>query len=80
MRKDLDPQKPDKPNDWEGNNAAFTCPLCHKVFIVSGIIHRGGRDCPECQGSHGRVVGGKRKGGSAYIEWSDSAEAINPLL
>jgi hypothetical protein len=32
--------------DWEGNNAAFTCPLCKKVFLVSGLLHEGRRDCP----------------------------------
>ena len=25
--------------DWEGNNAAFSCPACNKVFIVSALLH-----------------------------------------
>jgi hypothetical protein len=41
MQKDLDPATSEHSSDWEGNNAAFTCPLCQKVFIVSGRIHRG---------------------------------------
>jgi hypothetical protein len=34
-----------KTEDWAGNNAAFTCPICAKVFIVSQLIHRGERNC-----------------------------------
>ena len=25
--------------DWQGNNAAFTCPACKKVYIVSARMH-----------------------------------------
>jgi hypothetical protein len=32
--------------DWEGNNAAFSCPACNKVFIVSALLHGGQRECP----------------------------------
>ena len=31
--------------DWGGNNAAFTCPVCKKVFIVSAQLHNGSREC-----------------------------------
>ncbi len=59
--------------DWEGNNAAFTCPLCGKVFIVRGAanIHNGVRRCPNptCGKSTGHVEGGRMSGGSAWIEW-----------
>jgi hypothetical protein len=57
--------------DWEGNNAAFTCPLCKKVFIVSAHMHEGERQCPGpgCGKSTGRVLGGKKSGGSASITW-----------
>lgn len=55
--------------DWEGNNAAFTCPSCKKVFIVSALMHEGHRVCPNCGKSTGRVHGGKQTGGSASIEW-----------
>lgn len=44
-----------KGEDWVGNNAAFTCPECGKVFLVSGLIHRQGRPCPGCERSIGKV-------------------------
>jgi hypothetical protein len=58
---------------WEGNNAAFTCPLCKKVFIVSALLHGGRRTCPnpKCGKSFGWVEGGKSSGGNAGIGWSD---------
>ena len=59
-------------HDWEGNNAAFTCPKCGKVFVVSGMLHQDGRKCPKCQKSTGHVKGGKQSGGSARIDWEDS--------
>lgn len=62
--------------DWEGNNAAFTCPICEKVFIVSDTrMHtdpqgeKGYRKCPSCGKSIGRVKGGRKSGGTASIEW-----------
>jgi hypothetical protein len=58
--------------DWEGNNAAFTCPVCSKVFIVSGHLHSGSRECPICGKATGNVTGGKKSGGSAYIRYEDS--------
>ena len=58
--------------DWEGNNAAFSCPICGKVFIVSGQLHNGTRDCPSCGKSTGNVSGGKKSGGSAYLRYDDS--------
>ncbi len=55
--------------DWVGNNAAFTCPQCGKVFLVSALLHRNGRDCPGCGRSKGRVEGGSKSGGAAWVEW-----------
>jgi hypothetical protein len=57
--------------DWEGNNAAFTCPVCKKVFIVSALLHQGRRTCPnpKCGKSVGWVRGGRLSGGDAGIEW-----------
>lgn len=64
--------------DWEGNNAAFRCPMCGKIFIVSNTrMHvgpngeKGYRVCPKCGKSVGRVRGGRKSGGEASIEWAD---------
>ena len=74
--KTLNPNVLNKDEDWEGNNAAFTCPLCQKVFIVSDTrMHmgpqkeKGYRKCPACAKSVGRVTGGRKSGGTASIEW-----------
>ena len=53
--------------DWVSNNAAFTCPDCEKVFLVGQMLHRNGRDCPNCGRSHAAVTGGAKSGGSALI-------------
>ncbi len=63
--------------DWVGNNAAFRCPHCGKVFLVSGTRIHGGdktrpssRKCPNCGKSTGRcTILGKPSGGSASLEW-----------
>lgn len=34
--------------DHAGNNYAVECLSCHKVYIVSEYIHKGGRVCPHC--------------------------------
>jgi len=70
-RRELDPNHLADDEDWEGNNAAFRCPLCGKVFIVSGSrVHGGVRACPKCGRSTGRCdIKGKMGGGSASIEW-----------
>jgi hypothetical protein len=36
--------------DWNGNNAAFTCPVCSKVFLVTSFNRQGeiGLRCPGC--------------------------------
>lgn len=65
----LEFDKLSKNEDWEGNNAAFKCPHCEKIFIVSSLIHKGKRSCPECGKSTGYCKGGRRKGGKAKIEW-----------
>jgi hypothetical protein len=41
MQIDLDPDEPRDDADWLGNNAAFTCPKCKKVFIASGMLGGG---------------------------------------
>jgi NAD-dependent SIR2 family protein deacetylase len=62
--------------DFHGNNAAFRCPLCHKVFIVSGLfndrkngyIRKGVRKCPKCGESKGHC---DIQGYKAWLEWHD---------
>jgi Zn finger protein HypA/HybF involved in hydrogenase expression len=67
-KRQLDPVTLARDEDWEGNNVAFTCPKCGKVFIVSGMLHKQGRACPGCGGAKGFVKGGRQSGGSAHIE------------
>jgi len=70
--KQLDPENLSLDEDWEGNNAAFRCPHCHYVFIVSGSrVHNGERSCRKCEKSIGRVSrkGGRKSGGTASLEW-----------
>jgi len=76
QRRNLIPEDLKHDEDWEGNNVAFKCPLCQKVFIVSDTrMHtgpqgeKGYRECPSCGKSIGRVKGGKKSDGTASIEW-----------
>jgi len=64
----LDPRRLARDEDWLGNNAAFTCPVCGKVFIVSGFI-LDKRKCPGCGKSTGVIKGGQKRGGRAFIKW-----------
>jgi hypothetical protein len=68
----LDPHKLGQDADWEGNNVAFCCPVCGKVFIVSGRLHPKGRECPVCRKSIGRVKGGRKSRGEATLEWDST--------
>jgi len=58
----------DSTADWHGNNAAFTCPVCSKVFIVSSLIDKNGRKCPACNKATAFVTVSP-KDGEARIEW-----------
>lgn len=68
----IDKDHPGADEDWDGNNAAFSCPICRKVFLVSQYMHGGKRACPSCSKSTGYVEGGKNSGGTARIEWLNS--------
>ncbi len=59
------PVAADADADWNGNNAAFTCPVCSKVFIVSAFdnVGRLGLHCPGCGKS------------TAYVFESGTAES-----
>ena len=66
----LNPHNIGHDEDWEGNNAAFKCPHCGKVFILSGQIHGGQRECPICKRSTGYCDNkGRMSGGTAKIDW-----------
>jgi hypothetical protein len=56
----------DKKDDWQGNNVAFTCRSCGRVFIVSEQIHSGRRKC-ECGEWEGVVQGGRKSNGYARL-------------
>jgi hypothetical protein len=65
------PVAADADADWSGNNAAFTCPVCSKVFIVGSFnnVGRLGLDCSGCGRSTAYVTGSAVSGGEAKIEW-----------
>jgi hypothetical protein len=73
-RRELQAGSNERDFDWVGNNAAFTCPVCRQIFLVSARLHTDGRDCPNCGKSNGRVVGGKNQGGSAVLRWAKMGE------
>jgi len=75
--KELKAEQLELNEDWEGNNAAFCCSKCQKVFIVSGLIHQGIRCCPNCGKTEGHVEGGKMSGGRAYLVVSESSTKVN---
>lgn len=56
---------------WYGNNAAFTCPCCKRIFLVSGYMNEHGLHCPPpgCGRSYAYVRGGRDSGGIAVITW-----------
>jgi hypothetical protein len=68
MRRELNRDHFGLLEDWRGNNIALACPLCLKVFIVSGMIHRSGRDCPHCGKSKAFV---SQDGKTASVETSE---------
>jgi endogenous inhibitor of DNA gyrase (YacG/DUF329 family) len=72
VKNNLDPAINQDTSDWEGNNAAFTCPRCGKIFIVCGGIHNGKRSCPKCGESTGIVTDGRKTGGAASITWEEA--------
>jgi hypothetical protein len=55
--------------DWYGNNAAITCSVCGKVFIVSGFLNKGFRDCPICHKTSAKMIND-----TVTIEWPDKQE------
>lgn len=71
VKREIDPRAIAHYEDWVGNNAAFTCTKCGKIFLVSGLLHKSGRVCPECGQTRAFVSGGQKSGGQACIEWDE---------
>jgi hypothetical protein len=65
------PVAADSNADWWGNNAAFTCPVCSKVFLATSFNDPNniGQPCPACGKSRAHVTGSPLQGGEAWIEW-----------
>ncbi len=55
-KKHLTKETLDREEDWLGNNAAVRCPVCGKVFIVSGFVNKGQRQCPSCHRSTAQIT------------------------
>jgi ssDNA-binding Zn-finger/Zn-ribbon topoisomerase 1 len=66
--KNLNARQPGLKEDWLADNAAFECPVCGKVYLVSGSINPV-RTCPNCGQSHGHITGSRQGGGKAFVVW-----------
>jgi len=74
----LDPNNLPQGYDWYGNNVAFTCPRCGKVFVVSSFLNKNGRKCSSCGQSRGYCTGGPGRG-QAFVEWEKVFKERGPL-
>lgn len=72
MKLELNANNLPKDADWLGINAAFTCPICKKVFIVSSFIHDGKEVCPRCNESTAFCTGPANNDGRAYLNYEVS--------
>jgi len=70
--KNLNARQPGLKEDWLADNAAFECPVCGKVYLVSGSINPV-RTCPNCGQSHGHITGSRQGGGKAFVVWDHFA-------
>lgn len=68
-KKTLDRDALGRSEDWYGNNAALSCPVCGKVFIVSAFLNKGQRNCPNCQRSSAEIT--KE---DVIVKWPDDLE------
>ena len=66
--------------DWAGNGAAFRCPHCGKVFIVSGSRVHGGVRKSRTVESRRAVVISKRSGMVAPQAWSGEHVLVPNML
>ena len=67
------------PDDWQGNNAVFTCPLCKRPFLVSAMknVHNKKRACPRCIGEVqcvGICTSSAKEGGHAFAYLKPTGE------
>jgi hypothetical protein len=69
LTRDFDKQRLSIFEDWQGNNIALACPVCFKVFIVSGLIHKNGRVCPNCRKAKAFV---SQDGSKASVQCNES--------
>jgi hypothetical protein len=67
----LDPQNLGLREDWLGNNAAFECPVCGKVYIATGFPPKCERHCPGGGKSCASVTTSASNRGKAEIIWDD---------
>jgi hypothetical protein len=70
--KNLNARQPGLKEDWLGDSAAIECPVCGKVYLVSGSINPV-RTCPNCGQSHGHITGSRQGGGKAFVVWDHFA-------
>lgn len=61
--------------DCYGNNAAVTCAVCRQVFVVSGFINKGRRECPRCHKSTAEITDEQVK-----VEWPEELLGSAALL
>jgi len=73
-RRQLDRNRLAISEDWHGTSAAFTCPICTRVFVVDCSFDRDGRKCPTCGKSVGSITGAPGSGGTAEISWPQSGD------
>jgi len=62
----LETDKMPKEADYHGNNAAVTCPVCGKIFVVSKLIDKGKRVCPVCGKATASI---SEDGKQVKVEW-----------
>jgi hypothetical protein len=65
-KKHLSKETLSRGEDWLGNNAAVRCPVCSNVFIVSGFVNKGQRQCPSCHWSTAQITNEQ-----LTIDWPD---------
>jgi len=71
----IDKENIKKDEAWLGNNAAFVCPVCGQIYIVSDFPPRAGGGVQKCScgKSEAHCTGKKDENGTeAWIEWNQA--------